>query len=122
MKIKDISADIEYSKILDKYGKKAVNMLGDKSPKSGRKGRKTPYWKGWTPRHTRTTYSERVTVWNKTNWQLTHLLENGHFITNRKSGLAWVSPIPHIRPVFRTVRPQFVKAMEKAKVDFELIT
>ena len=120
MKVKGIKGEISYSKILDKYGKMTVDILATVSPKSRRPGRKTPYSKGWVARHTIITRGERVTVWNRTNWQLTHLLENGHFITNRRSGIAWSQPIPHIHPTYRKVAPKFVKAMEKAKVKVEL--
>ena len=122
MKVTDVKGSVEYSKIIKKYGQKTVDILRSPnvSPRSGRAGRKTPYYLGWTPRHTKITRGERVTVWNETNWQLTHLLENGHLITNRKSGLAWVSPRPHIYPTYRKVKPQFIKAMEKAKINFEI--
>lgn len=54
------------------------------------------YRKGW---RTTTDYESRedirVTVHNKTDYQLTHLLEDGHAI---KGGMGRVEGIPHIAP------------------------
>lgn len=122
MKIKTVKGKIDYTAIIKEYGQKTVDILRSPnvSPRSGRAGRKTPYYLGWTPRYTKITTSERVTVWNQTNWQLTHLLENGHFITNRKDGLKWSAPIKHIRPTYRVVKPRFIRAMKKAKINIEI--
>ena len=63
-------------------------------------------------------------VWNATNWQLTHLLENGHVIVNKKNGVGWASAKPHIKPTYDDLKPKFVTAMTtdteiKIKLDSE---
>lgn len=117
LKVKDVKVDIEYKDILEKYSKQTVETLKSPSvsPHSDRPGRATPYRLGWgvTERTYRTGY--RHTVWNKTNWQLTHLLENGHFITNKEGGIAWAEPKPHIEPTYNRIEPKFIRAMRKAK-------
>ena len=115
-KFKDFKVKLNYSKILKKYGEKTVNTLHDISPSSNRPGRKTPYKDGWIAQEGTYRTGERVTVWNRTNWQLTHLLENGHFITNRRGGIAWSSPQPHIRPTFEKFKPRFISEMRKVEI------
>ena len=120
LKIKGIECKINYKPILEEYGEKTMNILKNVSPRSNRPNRTTPYWSGWTTDETKRRTGDRVTVWNETNWQLTHLLENGHFITNRIGGLAWAEANPHIRPTYRRVTPQFKRAMRKAEISFKI--
>ncbi len=49
------------------------------------------------------------TVWNATDWQLTHLLENGHTTRNGGRTRAFV----HIRPVEEKYVAQYTKDVEK---------
>ena len=121
MKINTIEAEIDYPKILEKYGQKSVDILRSPSvsPRSNRANRKTPYYLGWELKHTKTMHGERVTVWNRTNWQLTHLLENGHFITNKKNGIGWAKPNKHIYKTYLKVRPQFMRAIGQVDVEIE---
>lgn len=58
-------------------------------------------------------------VWNDGNWELTHLLENGHKIVNKRGGVGWASMHPHITPVYSRLKPQFIADMKKAKIDAE---
>ena len=62
-----------------------------------------------------------VRVWNHTDWQLTHLLENGHLIVNKKKGVGWASAHPHIDKAFKSVKNKFIKAMQNVdtKVDIK---
>lgn len=119
-KIKDFKCKINYQKILEKYANKTIDILHNTSPSSNRPGRKTPYKDGWISEEAKYRTGDRVTVWNKTNWQLTHLLENGHFITNKTSGIAWSAPRPHIKPAFDRVEPQFIRAMRKVEIDTKI--
>lgn len=115
-----IKAKIDYEEIIKKYAEKAKNTLRSESPKSGRPNRSTPYWTGWTISAKKVRKGLRLTVWNETNWQLTHLLENGHWISNRAHpNISWSPPIKHIRPTYMRTKPQYIKAMKKAKIDVD---
>ena len=116
-KFKKFTAEIKYEPICEEYGTKARNILRDPnvSPSSGRPNRSTPYWQGWDVQGYSFPHAHRVIVWNKTNWQLTHLLENGHFITNH-GALAWSPPIAHIKPTFDRIEPRFIRAMRMAEI------
>ena len=54
------------------------------------------YAKGWT---TKKLGDMDVVVHNKTDYQLTHLLENGHVIRNKKGTYGRTRGIKHIQPV-----------------------
>lgn len=118
-KFKGIKAEVKYKDIIDKYSEKACNQLKATSPRSGRAGRKRPYYAGWTVNKEDHKNGYRDTVWNKTNWQLTHLLENGHFIKNRVGAIYWSPPAKHIKPAYLEVRDKYIKAMRKAPLDVD---
>lgn len=111
---------IKYKNIVDKYADQAVAKLKVVSPSQERvRNRKRGKYKDtWTTKVFKDEDDEyAVKVWNESNWQLTHLLENGHFIVNRKDGmLGWASPKPHIKPTAEEIKPLFVNAMEKAEI------
>lgn len=116
-----IKVDPNFKDIMVKHAEKCKKTLLSTSPKSGRPNRATPYSTGWTvePFPKRKRYAIRI--YNKTNWQLTHLLENGHFVTNLNSGLTWVSPRKHIYPAYLKMRDPYIRDMEKAKLNVDFI-
>lgn len=73
----DYTENIEESvkDITDKLSKEAVKEIKQESPR--RQGtRKKPYWKGWTRKKEAKGRKYVMKIHNKTNYQLTHLLEN----------------------------------------------
>lgn len=86
--------------------KHAVIELNTNSPSL--EGRYAKGWKVKVDRRAKHTGFGRVTVHNKTDWQLTHLLEYGHKLvyyghrTNRR-----VNPKVHIEPVRKEAYAEF---------------
>ena len=72
--------------------KATAKLLRSTSPKGTPHLRK--YAEGWTTKKGQ----GEVIVYNKTNWQLTHLLEDGHVIRNKKGTYGRTRAIKHIAP------------------------
>ena len=76
---------------IDEVSKECVQKLRNTSP------RKTgSYSKGWASKREG---EMDVVVHNRTDYQLTHLLENGHVVRNKKGTYGRTSGIKHIAPV-----------------------
>lgn len=76
---------------IDRVSKESVQKLKNTSPvKTG------SYAKGWG---TKKVGDMDVIVHNRTDYQLTHLLENGHVIRNKKGTYGRTHGIKHIAPV-----------------------
>ena len=107
--VEDIEEDVKDT--VTEVAKEAKQELVQTSPRSGI-ARKTKYYKGWAIRNggrTRKNHYYGKTVWNKTNYQLTHLLEFGH--ATRNGGRT--NPQPHIRPVEEKYGTKFADLLEK---------
>lgn len=116
-----ITADVVYDKIIDKTAERCLQVVKAKSPDGDRRDKK--YKDGWVILKGRMEHNQYyVTVWNKTNWQLTHLLENGHIIANKRGGVGWASAKPHIQDAIDVVKPQFISDMEKAEINIDIET
>lgn len=116
--VSDLSNEI--SKYLDKYVEdihdqvvevtedltnKAVDELKETSPK-GKGKRSTPYWRGWESKiKIKGKQKYHRVIWNKTNYQLTHLLEYGHATRNGGRTKA----IPHIEPIEQKYQDEYLK-------------
>ncbi|MDD9149257.1 HK97 gp10 family phage protein [Sporolactobacillus sp. CQH2019] len=92
---------VELDDVKDTISKEAVSELRATSPK-----RTGDYAKGWSRKKTAHGY----VVYNRTDYQLTHLLEYGH--AKRNGGR--VRAYPHIAPVEQKVIDKFTNATEKA--------
>lgn len=86
----------------EKRAKEAVKLLRSKSPVGATK----QYRKGWRAKK----INGRWIVYNKTRYQLTHLLEKGH----AKVGGGRVKAYPHIAPVEEKIVEGFIKDVEGA--------
>lgn len=109
--LKDYKEDIdeEVVEVVDEVTRKAKDELKQTSPR-GEGSRTNPYYKGWAVKLSkkRTGVYHKV-IWNRTNYQLTHLLEFGH--ATRDGGRT--RAIPHIRPVEEKYNVEFVDKLEK---------
>ena len=90
----------------EKVSKEAVNTLKATSPKRPGGGR---YAKGWAVKNV----GKQKVIYNKTDYQLTHLLENGHDIVSHGRKVGHFNGITHIAPVEKEVIDKMTKEVEK---------
>ena len=89
----EVDKEVQQSarKGIDRVTKESVQKLRNTSPvKTG------SYAKGWS---TKKQGDMDVVVYNRTDYQLTHLLENGHVIRNSKGTYGRAPAHKHIKPV-----------------------
>ena len=100
------SVSIQMQKILDEYDDKVNRVLEDTADRVSREAvdklqntspkRTGEYASGWTVKKLS---RSNIIVHNATHYQLTHLLENGHIIRNKKGTYGRTSGTKHIKPV-----------------------
>lgn len=101
--------DEEVIDTVDEVTKKARDELKQTSPRR-KNSRKDQYYKGWSIKLSkRRTGVYHKVIWNKTNYQLTHLLEFGHATRNGGRTRA----IPHIQPVEQKYNVEFTEKLEQ---------
>lgn len=89
---------------LKEVPKQAAQRLRNTSPrKTGR------YANGWAVKSEK----GKAIVYNKTDWQLTHLLENGHVIRNKKGTYGRAPARIHIKPVEEWASDALVENIER---------
>lgn len=116
-----LSLDLVFDDIINANAEKCVARLKETSPDGVRVDKK--YKDGWTVKKGRKTKNQYYAeVWNETNWQLTHLLENGHLIVNKREGVGWAEAKPHIQKALDSVKPQFISEMERVELDLKIET
>ena len=93
----------------DKVGKEAVSKLKNESPR-----RTGDYAKSWRLKKEKGSLGvSSFVVYNKDHYQLTHLLENGHVIKNKKGTYGRTSPKKHIQPVYDWIEDALVNEIER---------
>ncbi len=108
--VEDITEDVEDT--TNSVVKEAKQELVQTSPRSG-VARGTKYYKGWaikTGGKTRKRKYYSKVIWNKTNYQITHILENGH---HKRDGTGWVEAQPHIGKIQEKYGAEFADLIEK---------
>lgn len=96
-----VQVNEEMQEVFDRVGKEAAQKLRETSPKNPKGKHSGRYAKGWTyEKGKRSTSHQAVgVVRNKTDPQLTHLLEYGHPLVRNGKVVGNVDPKEHIRPV-----------------------
>lgn len=95
--LENYSKDVKEAtnKAIEKTARQSVRKLKNTSPK-----KTGDYAKGWAVKKERSRDGiYTITVHNKTDYQLTHLLENGHVVRNKKGVYGRTNGIKHIAPV-----------------------
>lgn len=112
-KFKGFEVKIDMDKAILSSASSMVTDLKQTSPNGHRHAKK--YRQTWTS----TFYPKehKAIVYNKQNYRLTHLLEHGHVVVNKKGVVGWASPQPHIFPAFVRVEDTFVKLMSKSPLE-----
>lgn len=99
----DITEIVE--EVSNKIGKEAVDEIKKTSPK-----KRGDYARGWSLKKDKLGKSKySVRIHNKTNYQLTHLLEFGHATRNGKTTKA----IPHIRPIEKKYSEKYEQELKR---------
>lgn len=86
--------------------KEARKMVRANSPINKKRTKKRGrYKRGWSIKKNNSSGHIEYTIYNKTDWQLTHLLENGH--SDKYGG--FVKAKPHIKPVHDWCEKEYYK-------------
>lgn len=113
------SVSVQMKQILDEFDDKVNDVLEDAAnttaDESAQKLQNTSprksgdYANGWTVKK----LSRGDVVVHNTHYQLTHLLENGHVIKNKKGTYGRTSGIKHIKPVETWANREFQRKIER---------
>lgn len=96
---------------INRVARECVKRLRQTSPK-----RTGSYARGWALKKLKGRGSSGITdviVHNKTDYQLTHLLENGHAIVNAKGEWGRTNGIKHIAPVEEWANEELPNEIER---------
>lgn len=131
-RIKGFEVELFLEKPMTLTAKETAVDLRENSPRGDNK-RTKHYADTWRSRYNKITGTS--VVYNQKNYRLTHLLENGHLIVNKKWKNAgksnngwktdrvpgWSAPIPHIENAYLKAIDNYVKKMKKVemKADFK---
>lgn len=106
---KDIQEEV--NKQAKKTGTLAKERLKSQDLGGAYKNRRPRYRKGWATKTEKHGDVETTIIHNKTDYQLTHLLEHGHAIAG---GTGRTRAFPHIAPAEKYAAEKFTENVEKA--------
>lgn len=115
----DVEMTEECQEIFDQVGKKAASLLRADSPVNPKGKHSGRYAKGWVYEKGKGTYNFHKcagVVRNKTDPQLTHLLEYGHPLVRNGKVVGNVEAKPHIRNVAEWVFYAIQEEFDKLKL------
>lgn len=102
----------EIKKVVKDVSEEAKKKVSDASPVNVRKTKKRgSYKKGWRVNVEEGNNFINAKVYNKTDYQLTHLLENPH---HKRNGAMWYPKKQHIAPVNDWAQEEVEKEIIKA--------
>lgn len=100
----------EISDLIDETGTEMLKEIKENSP-VGEGRKRGSYKKGWKMKIEKSALNGKtVTIYNKTDYQLTHLLEKSHLT---RDGTSRTTPKPHIKPAEEKYTEKFVEGVEK---------
>lgn len=109
--LEDYSVEVKRvaNNAVDEVAKESVQKLKNTSPKKS-----GSYSRGWKVKRARGASGiHSNTVYNATDGQLTHLLERGHVIRNKKGDYGRAPAHPHIAPVAEWAESELPKKIEE---------
>lgn len=109
-----IMVDDDMQAVFDEVGKEAAQKLRATSPKNPKGKHSGRYAKGWVYEKGKrsSTHSSSGVVRNKTDPQLTHILEYGHPLVRNGKVVGNVEEKEHIRPVAEWVSKEVEKRLK----------
>lgn len=100
----------EISDLMDDTSGKMLKEIKANSP-VGQGLKKGSYKKGWRKKTDISALGKKtVTIYNKTDYQLTHLLEKSHLT---RDGTTRTTPKPHIKPAEEKYTEKFAEGVEE---------
>ena len=108
--LEEYDADLKKTtnSVMDKVSKESVQKLKNTSPK-----RSGEYAKSWTKKKIKGSGGIDTVIVHNKKYQLTHLLENGHIVRNKKGTYGRTSGIKHIAPVEEWAIDEFPAEIER---------
>lgn len=109
-----IAVDDDMQAVFDEVGKEAAKKLKETSPVNPKGKQSGRYAKGWTYEKGKKYRGKAVgVVRNKTDPQLTHILEYGHSLVRNGKVVGNVEAREHIRPVAEWVAEEIENKLTK---------
>lgn len=111
---KGFKVDMNFDAIAEKHAKALAEQINSNASRFGW----GDYAKSWKVTKKKIKGEDEFIV-HSTIYQLAHLLENGHLIVNKKGGIGWSAPRPHIKPASDYEVKVFYDDVKKMKISLK---